>query len=389
MRKEHPLSRIKTSRMPKNLIFFDTESHIEEFEDKILHKPYLWFGWHVYRDKKKKSGMIEQERFFTTANDFWKWVESKAWNGNVLYMFAHNPSYDLIAGQIYECLQSKGYKIDMYYEKGRTFILKLKNKKRKIVILNTGNWFEGSVADIGKMLGLEKQEIDYEHASFEEALPYCRRDVEIIKKAMMEWIKFCSKNKLGVFSLTAPSQAFSAFRTRFMKSQVYIHSNKNACELERKSYYGGRTECARIGKIKEKEVFVLDINSMYPSVMKENFYPTAIHGYRENIPVYKMKEYMKKFLICAEVKVKTEIPCVPVRLNQRILFPVGEFITDLCTPELELIMKYGKILEVKKVALYWKADLFSDYVNFFYTARQKAKSEGNKMLMGKSWRNRK
>ena len=378
-RRPHILRDNRSVAYPRNMIFFDVESRLERDGDKIYHKPYLFVAYWYYKQSKK--GRRPTEEWFHTGNpsSFWDWVSSKVNAKEALYMFAHNPTYDLVAGYAFPTLKAKGYKITRYYEKGRTFIITFKAEKKTITVLNVGNFYQGSVADIGKAFGLPKLELDYENPTLEEALPYCKRDVEIIAKAMLTWFDFCKRNDLGHFGITAPKQAFNAFRHRFMKHKIYIHADEAANNLERESYCGGRTEAFFIGDLSRQRVITLDVNSMYPAVMKKGIYPTKLIALRRNLTPQGLKYVLNNYLACAKVRVRTEIPCLPCKVGKKLFFPVGEFVTTLASPELELAFSYGKVEEVYEAALYQPAPLFVEFVDFFYNARLQAKTEGNKV----------
>jgi DNA polymerase type B, organellar and viral. len=378
-RRPHKLKANAGVEFPRNMLFFDIESRLLREGKIIRHIPYLYLGYWYYEEKGKRKDVVDQWRYFDNAADFWNWVCSRVFSKEALYMFAHNPSYDLIASAGIPILKAKGYRISRYYEKGRTFILTFKGEKKSIHILNVGNFYQGTVAQIGETLNLPKLELDYENPTIEEALPYCKRDVEIIAKAMLTWFKFCKDNDLGNFGKTAPKQAFNAYRHRFMKEKIYIHADEKANDLEREAYYGGRTEAFKLGKIRDSTVYVLDVNSMYPAVMKSYLYPYKLYAYRENLSTSGLRQVIKDYLVCAMVKIRTAVPSFPCRIKNRLIFPVGEFITALATPELEIAFSEGCVEEVYRVALYRAGRIFADYVDFFYNARLEAKAQGNRV----------
>ena len=382
-RKPHILKRCKTGGYPRNMIFFDTESKpIRGGDGRVYHEPYLYVGyWYYIQSGNRKN--IEQWFWTTNHNEFWDWVLSKVSNNERLYLFAHNPSYDLITSRAFPILKEKGYHITHFHNEGHTFILRFilrfRSEKKTLVVLNVGNFFPGTVESMGKSFGLEKLELDYENPNLDDAIEYCKKDVEIIATAMLSWFKFCQDNDLGAFGLTAPKQAFNAFRRRFMKHDIYIHADEKAIALERASYYGGRTEAFYIGPIKEEKAYALDVASMYPAMMHAHLFPTKLIAYRENLSPEGLRQVMENYLVCAKVKVKIDIPCIPCKTKDRLFFPVGTFITTLVTPELELVYKYGEVKEVYAVSIYESAPLFTDFVDFFYTERMKAKERGDKV----------
>jgi len=373
------LGRNRRTAFPKRMIFLDTESVVKERRGKLVHYPYLWGACYVDAQRGDYDHPHEEWQFFDRPDDFWKWVVSKAYSKEELYLFTHNPSYDMIAGKIYAMCMKYGFSAKFYHEKGMTYILKIYKDKRKITVLNTGQWYQGKLASIAPLFGLRKGELDHTQPIYSEAVRYNRTDVEIIKRAMLSWFKFCKQHDLGNFGLTPAKQAVNAFRHRFGGEKIVLPNDEDEIRLEREAYFGGRTEAHFIGAVPAEKVVSLDVNSMYPSVMKDFLYPLRFLGYEENISLRRLHRHMRDFLVIARVRVKTNVPCVPVRVRGRIFFPVGEFETALCQPELELVEKYGQIIQVKAACIYEKASLFADYVEFFYQERQKAKREGNKL----------
>jgi len=378
-RKPHVLKANKSCAYPRNMIFFDVESRLIDSLDKRYHIPYLVVACHYYISYKKKPTATEKWKVFEDVESFWEWVDRCVNKKECCYMFAHNITYDLVASRGLSVLKDLGYRITRYYENNRTFILDFRKKNKTIRLMNVGNWFSGSVASIGESLGIPKLSIDYNNASIEESIEYCKRDVEIIKQAMLAWFKFCKDNDLGNFGTTAPKQSFNAFCHRFMHHKIYIHNNAKAIEIERNSYFGGRCECFWYGCVPCDVVYTLDVNSMYPYVMRDFLYPAKLLTLRFDVAPEVLREFLKNYLVCAEVLVETDIPCLPVRENNRLIFPVGRFVTSLSTPEINLAFQFGRIEKVFKVAFYEPQPLFKDFVEFFYTKRLEAKQEGNKI----------
>lgn len=378
-RKAHRLKDNKTSPFPRNLIFFDVESKLVESEGKTLHFPYLIYAMSYYRDGK--GYIYEEEKHFTDTETFWQWVTSYNRKKEALYLFAHNPTYDLVSSKGIPYLCNQNYKLTSFYNKGRTFILSFRNPDLKcsIHILNVGNYFPGTVKQIGDSFNLPKLELDFSNPTIEEALPYCKRDVEIIKKAMLSWFDFCKSNDLGSFGKTFPKQSINCYRHRFMKNPIYIHNNQEACNLERESYYGGRTESFLINQTINQEVYYLDVNSMYPFVMKEYLYPFNLKTMRDNLTKEGLKYILQTRAITAKVTLNTSQNCFPCRISNRLLFPVGNFITNLSTEELKLAFSYNCIENVILTCIYEQNDLFTDFIDYFYQARLKAREEGNKV----------
>jgi DNA polymerase elongation subunit (family B) len=234
------------------------------------------------------------------------------------------------------------------------------------------------------MVGLEKQEVDFEHCNDETLKEYCKNDVKILILSMQYYRDFIEKYDLGRFALTKSSQSMNAFRHRFMYAKIYIHDELEAKMLERLAYMGGRVECFYIGKIRDDNVITLDINSMYPYLMSTNPVPTKLVCMRENESVDNVALNLKTHLGVARVIVKTDKPIYSIQQNSKIIFPIGEFECFLCTGGLLEALKRGHLKKVLNINYYQGGIIFKDYVDFFYDLRMQAKEDGNTILDGLS-----
>ncbi|GAI16839.1 unnamed protein product, partial [marine sediment metagenome] len=152
-------------------------------------------------------------------------------------------------------------------------------------------------------------------------------------------------------------------------------SNKEAIKLERDSYKGGRVECFYLGELKNDNYYMLDVNSLYPFVMRNNMYPVRYVKIRHNISRTALNTYLDNRAACAQVFIETAVPVYAVR-RARCIFPVGRFWTVLTTPELKYALAKGHIKQVGDCVIYKQASIFKSYVDKFYAMRQDFRSAG-------------
>ena len=384
MRKCHQLKTNKKSEFPRHVVFFDVESEIIENGETIDHKPYLLCAKYVDRRTNRSQTMI-----YYDVKNFWHWLQLKIGKKEKYFVFAHNIAYDHVTSKGFEVLHKHGYRIANFYEEGRTFILKLVKddadgkRHSTIEVLNVGNYYQGSVADIGKAVGLQKLDFNVlqniTKEAIKEAIPYCQRDVEIIEKGMNVWFDFCLEHDLGNFARTVPGQAFNAWRHRFLDYPVLIHNHQKAIEIERKAYFGGRVECFRVGEF-SGDFHYLDVNGMYPFVMRDFLYPVKLLDYKENTTIDRLKKHITEGkLVVAEVTIKTKFNAFPVKLS-KMIFPTGRYKAYLCTEELKLALRYDLVKKVHKLAVYEGQPIFKKYVEFFYGERLKTDSKVYNLL---------
>ena len=376
-RKAHIISKNIRIQIPRYRIYFDSESRVDP--ETLQHTPYLLCATFIDSRYQRKNQKIYE---FDGVKNFWEDVTKFGSKTKCRVMvYAHNASYDTITTAGVPALVRQGYMVQGFFEKGLAFMLDLKNEalNKSINIISSTNYYPTSLAKLGKAFGIEKMEYDFENGTHEEAIPYCIRDVEILEKAMEKYIQFVQDEQLGTLGITTPSQSFNAFRHRFMNHEIFIHDVEKSTNTERHAYYGGRTECWRIGTFASKDKFwKYDVNSMYPYVMKNEKFPVKLRTYRKTLKLDQAEAFLKEgFGLCAKCKVLVKEPIYPVKLNERLIFPVGEFWTYLSTPEIKEGIKQNLILEMEEVSVFNMEDIFSEYIEYFYTKRLEAKAKGD------------
>jgi len=380
MRKAHVLKFNASSPYPVNLVFFDTETtQVNLGNNQVEH--IFKLGWACfYRRRNSTVGDTQIWHEITDVDKFWEWVLDHVHKKERLYLVAHNIDFDLAVLHGYEKILEHGYKLVKYWERGMCRFYKWKNGDRTVIGIDNTNIFPGKLEKLGASLGLPKLEVNFGDVSREALSVYCKRDVEIMVKAWKRWIEFCRGENLGAFGVTLAAQAFNAYRHRFMTSRIFIHNNEKALQLERECYKGGRCECFYIGSPGGSKFYYLDVNSMYPFVMLENLYPSKLLFYKEKPSVKFLKEMLGKYLICAHVCVEINAPAFPVRIKQKTFYPVGEFDCYLSTPELKFAVEKGRVKKVYAMCVYRAANIFTDYVNYFYSQRISAREKGDTTL---------
>ncbi|GAI65844.1 unnamed protein product, partial [marine sediment metagenome] len=209
----------------------------------------------------------------------------------------------------------------------------------------------------------------------QELIDYCRNDVVIEYENFRQFIRFLEGNNISRLCYTRASTAMAAYLLRHYHIPIYIHNNAEAIKLERDSYKGGRCECFYIGKLNHEPHYVLDVNSLYPFVMRNNEYPVKYSCIMPSMSVKDLTEYIKTMAVVARVIIDTNEPVYAIR-RDRTLFPIGIFETVLTTPELKYALEHGHIKRVYDCVLYERANIFKSYVDTIYTLRQDFKSAG-------------
>jgi len=376
MRKAHYLRPNEKSESVSQFIAFDTETR-PETTGPGQERDHLWFGWACYQRTKRKGQWCDPEWFrFTSPEEFWKWVKAHTRPKKTLYLFCHNTNYDLPVVSAFRVTRKMGLKLRMAIIDAPPTILKWTTGKATIKCLDTLNWWRMPLADVGKMVGAEKLPMPAPDAPREKWDEYGKQDVEVIRRALIAWWSFLTENDLGNFRPTLASQALGTFKHRFMDTRLLVHTDERALKLERAAYHGGRCECFYIGK-RAGRFYLLDVNSMYPAVMRDHLYPTRLHWWAKRPSLDLLKTCLTRWCVVADVTLKTEHPAYAVVHNHKLVFPVGIFRASLTTEELRRAVRLGEVLEVHALARYEAEPCFAPFVDYFYPQRLKAASEGN------------
>jgi len=374
----HYLRKNAQKEQPTHLIFYDTETNETDINFKeSKHTLKLGVACYVL-NRRNGSKNTEEWMTFTKKEEFWDFVEKKAYSKTKLYVFAHNQQFDFMIVDGFRELKKRGWEIKNWFIDSRIFILRVFKGNKTIILLDTYNYLQITVKSMGNKLNLPKLEIDFNNCNMKELEVYCKRDVEIIKEFMLHFLNFMKKYNLGNFKSTIASCSFSAYRHRFLNKKVLIHADEEATKLERESYRGGRTEAFFIGQKQGETFYKLDINSLYPFIMRNNEFPVRLIKVKENPSLEALSTALEEYLVIADVEFETDERCIAVR-KERLIFPIGKIRAVLCTPELKYLLKKGFIKRVFKYALYRGDYLFNDYIDYFYALRKEFKKKGATM----------
>lgn len=376
-RKAHILSVPKRVVMPKHIIFFDTET-----KDTIINEKQklltLRLGVAIYCRHSGAGKLVEHERYnFSDPDDFNRWLMAKAKRRKEIYVVAHNIGFDIRITGSFKFLSQNEWRRTHFIDEGINFTASFTHKRARIKFINNQQLFNVSLKMLGESIGTYKSQVDFTTVSDDELRVYCLQDVRVMIAAWRIWLAYIINNDLGSFKITAASQAMEAFRHRFMKEPLFIHTHEKAIQLERESYHGGRVECFFIGHYDKGKVYCVDINSMYPFVMKEPVPVKLIKHYaRSNLAQF--TALRNKYGYIADVTLELLDPVLPVVVNGgKLAFPTGMVRGVFTKPEIELAEKHGTVRKVHALNIYSESPILTDFVEYFWEARQKFKNEGN------------
>lgn len=255
-----------------------------------------------------------------------------------------------------------------------------------------------SIKKIGKIVGLEKLEINYDDLdkTTPKWIDYCLRDCEITQKGLLALCKLFEKFNYPIeieeLPLTIPSLSIKLF---LKENQHYKFKKElsNGCKLQknalfdispnlneyfRKFYFGGRCECFNFNIAEFCDYY--DKNSMYPNVMIKHKFPIPPY-----IPLCTTnQDHISNLTFGIECTVdesNESIPLIPVRFTiidtSIILFPATQKKCLLFIEEYEYLKKRNVPIKIFKIWNCFSWEFIFNYMQKIYKIRTELKAENN------------
>lgn len=281
------------------------------------------------------------------------------------------------------------YQVTLYFEK--------KNKKvHKVTFIDSLKIIPFSVDQIAKSFNLEisKLKIDYKKPRpkgwelTKEEREYIKNDVLIVAKALNTIFKE------DLTKMTQGSNALNDFKQILTKSKFNHYFPPLDYEVDkdlRKAYKGGFTYLNPIYKEKDVgEGEVLDVNSLYPSVMYEKLLPFGepifFNGKYKEDKVYSLYIQM---ISCSFKLKKNKIPTIQIK-NNKAFFRANEYlessdneivILTLTNIDLKLFFEQYEVYDLEYICG-WKfkgiTGIFTKYIDKWIKRKNDATISGNK-----------
>lgn len=222
----------------------------------------------------------------------------------------------------------------------------------------------------------KKQEVDYSRISRKSAKDrdYLRHDCLGLYEVLQSFFKqkiFCGLKVRG----TTASNAMMMFRTTMKQELKGL--NRTMEEFVRQTYFGGRVE---IFRMLGKDINHYDFNSLYPSVMRNNFVPTGFPVWvRDFYP-----EYAGFYNASVSYPTDNYIPCLPFVHDGRLVFPVGTFRGFFTSVEMLEAQKQGAKFKIHKGIIFKvQKKIFTEFIDTFFKMKHEAAKGSCQYLISK------
>lgn len=378
MRPAHWLKQMVALRCPSQIVVLDTETHCSpDSTNEIMHHE-LTLGYAICYRLERGIRTRLKECHFTTVDAFWDWLETVVSPERSTHVFGHNLGYDLgILDAWYRFRDDRWGFYRVAVERNIVYI-DSKLHDSHVVFVDTANYWKCSLAQIAESLGREKTPLPDTTIVSDELWERCRTDVDITAEAVDRLIAWIVDGKYGPFGVSAASLSMNTYKKRFMAHKILVHDNEDVLTLERNSYFGGFVDTPFIGKPDVSPVYECDVVSMYPAICLGNL-PTKLVNWEYLSSVDGLKKLATKYMLIADVNIKTDKAIYPVRYNHQTVYPIGSFTTALAHAELAVALERGHIESCNFVAYYEYAPIFKEFMEHFLEQKAHWRHKKNDM----------
>ena len=276
------------------------------------------------------------------------------------------------------------------------YCIKVKFKEEVIIsFFDSLKLLNFSVEEVAKAfnLSIKKLEIDYKakrekgHKITDEEKEYLKHDVMIMSLALEKMFE------MKITRMTIASNAMNFFKDTISKKRFEEWFKPPLYDKDlRQAYKGGFTYLNEIYRGKEvKEGIVLDVNSLYPSVMYYSPMPYGEGIYFEGKYVHDKLYNLYIQNITCQFRIKKDmIPTIQIKNN--LSFVPTEYLSSsngesinltLTNVDLKLFLEHYDIYDVS-YNWGWKykssTKIFKSYIDYWNELKVKATKEGNKPL---------
>ena len=173
--------------------------------------------------------------------------------------------------------------------------------------------------------------------------------------------------------LTLPSLAMKIWKTFYMPKDLVFQLSGQPQELIRKSYTGGAVDVYIPHNKDNETLYDYDVNSLYPSVMKDNLMPVG-----KPVPfigeIRAIEPNAFGFFYCEIISPNNlEHPILQRRIRTpnglRTIAGLGSWNGWIFSAEMVNAIKYGYTFKIIKGYEFKQADIFSKYINKMYNLR--------------------
>lgn len=389
--------------IPERWLFIGTETIPvgPEGNNKVKEK---WFRLGMARYVRFSKGKIADDAWhrINEPAELWQLVEKLQKPDRSLWVCSHQLYHDLTATHFWELLEKGKYHV--YLDKAnavasggrkkrefkgymvlshRPTFLYLCGVKGRVHFVDSNNYAAVSTATIADSMSLRKPTLPDWKDSDEVWFDWCEHSVRSASEFMAGVLKQWYADGIGTWKPTAAMLSMTSFRHHCKVNEgredcprVVVDDDAEKIALQRIGYMGGRVACYFVGKT-SKILHCVDVNGLYPYVMRQYEYPYRLAYYTDNSTVEQVRGFINTHGVMAAVRICSGLREYPCKSRERQVHATGTFWTVLCGEELRRAIVSGDVDKTGWVMVFNLASIFRRWVDYWWKRKTDAKYNGD------------
>jgi hypothetical protein len=365
---DHWIRANHTTRVPRRWVCLDTEADQHDVPGGTAQTWRLGVTSFDRCDTDDHHWIGTQWQTHTDPGELWRYIDAKTRRRARTVVIAHNLGYDLRISRALDHLPALGWSIHRFSVHDRSVSLTLRRDGRSLILADSMAWLPMSLERVGGLVGAAKTPLPGWDADASEWEQRCRRDVEILRAAVLDLVRWVESGDLGNWQKTGAGQAWSHWRHAHYTHRVLVHSDDEARAAEVASMASARCEAWRHGTLRGEWWEEWDLPLAYPAAALDLDLPVALHAMRHDPPwswVVKAAGVRRALI---EASVTTDTPTLPVVAEGRTLWPVGTFTGTWWDTELLLAKDHGATITPTRAWSYRRAPALASWAAWIIAA---------------------
>jgi hypothetical protein len=342
----HWLRENAQERSPRRVLFVDTETVPLSPEHQDRQVLRLWSARLIRRrgvDPKKPRVEDWDGR---TAAELAELVASQTRSDASLWLMTHNLNFDLAVTALPVLLTEAGWRITEGALTSDSPWCRMAKGSKRLTITDSWSYLPAGVESIGQLIGLRKLALPDWEDDDDAWWRRCRRDVQIIAKAIGQLMDWWDDGHYGNWSLTGPATGWSSYRHRRPAPRVLIQPDESARALEARAVTGGRRQVWRLGPQPGGLYADLDMATAHLTAMSERVLPYRRLRRFDRLEPDDPRLRSTIVDVLAECEVEVQTPRYPWDSGRGVFYPIGRFHTVLAGPELREAARRGELRSI-------------------------------------------
>lgn len=253
------------------------------------------------------------------------------------------------------------------------------------------SWFNNTVSD-EEFSKYEKDFIPHTNTRWSmeaQTTIYCELDCKLLYNILFKFNELIF-NKFGINihrCPSLPSLAFTIYRANYLKNNKIPLITGSLFDDIRKAYTGGAVD---VYKNFGTDLYIFDINSLYPSEMRRQLVPVGdIHYVEGNIlDVYSLENLFGFFEVEITAPNNLKHPIIQTKLKidgagMRTVAPLGKWTDWLFSEEIKNALDYGYTFKFIKGYTFDKGNIFKEYIEELYELKVNSSKDEPMYLIAK------